>query len=148
MKMYNLSIGEGGMWGDGVVSFCEYTDINDFIDAAEYWLGADGGVFWKRSKYRGYSNKYTAKTWPTVRAKLYKEGLEYNNIKNHPHNMEPIRAAFESMSELVKERGYIIVPYGFEYGDDFLCIHKEDWAVLRNLRIKYDEWEGGHVVVR
>lgn len=133
MKIFNLVIMSNN--DSGEVYYNNYKSVEDFI-ADNDWLTCDGGAFYKRNKYHSIIRKFTANTFiESVEAEC-DECWEYN-----PNEKTAIILGLDNIVEMLDANpNHICVKYCIEYDISYLCIHKDDWRRLRDLKVKRSQW--------
>ncbi len=141
-KILNMGVFPNGMWGDGEISFKEYTDVEAFIEDNDIWLVGDGGAFWKGNReYSAINKKFTAKTFAAAMSDQYKECFEYNDAIKSGNELW-LQQCLDGVLEMLQaNRDYICVKYNVECDISYIVLHKDDWKVLRNLRVKRDDYD-------
>lgn len=142
MEIFNMGVFSNGMWGDGEIQVNNYDTVEAFIEDNDTWLVGDGGAFWKGNKECSSINKkFTAKTFALAINDEYKECFEYNDAIKSGNELW-LHLCLDNILEMLDANpNHICVKYNVECDISYLVIHKDDWKVLRNKRVKRDEYD-------
>jgi len=141
-EIFNMCVTPNGMWGNGSIDVETYKNVKAFIKDCEIWLVGDGGAFWKGNReYSAINKKFTAKTFAAAIHDEYKECFEYNDAVASGNELWLHLCLDNVLGMLDANPDHICVKYNVECDISYLVIHKDDWKVLRNLRVKRDEYD-------
>lgn len=140
-EIFSMVVTPNGMWGDGSIDINNYDNVEDFIEDNDIWLVAEGGAFWKGSKDSAINKKFTAKSFTLAIHDEYKECFEYNDAIKSGNELW-LHLCLDNILEMLEANpNHVCVKYNIECDISYLVIHKDDWKVLRNLRVKRDEYD-------